>query len=250
MKKILFLLMFVVGNLVANAQSFSTQTSAHGDSVFATVNGVANINDFIINNTANPLTLKWHVLATPTFPSDWLVDTVFGICDDGTCRYNSSGQLWNGTSGTAFTASYPANATHDSLSDFHLVLNLSKATTFGTYYLQVLVADQGSSPAYTRVITFVINKAPSAVPVVSNQSNEVLLYPNPAHDELNVVYDPSADVKTIAVYNIIGKVMAVYKVSDPASANLNLENIPSGIYFVRLMNSHGEAVVTRRFTKQ
>jgi hypothetical protein len=88
-----------------------------------------------------------------------------------------------------------------------------------------------------------------SVPTITHSANDVLLYPNPANNELNVVYDGSADIKNIGVYNIIGKLLTVYKVSG-ASANLNLEHIPSGIYFVRLLNSQGNAVVTRKFTKQ
>jgi hypothetical protein len=74
-------------------------------------------------------------------------------------------------------------------------------------------------------------------------------YPNPAQNEVNVAYDANADIQNIALYSIIGKVLRVYKVTGN-SANLDLENIPSGFYFVRLMNSHGDAVATRKFTKQ
>jgi hypothetical protein len=77
----------------------------------------------------------------------------------------------------------------------------------------------------------------------------VSLYPNPANSEVNVVYDEAADIKSIGIYNIIGKLMTVYKVSGK-SANLNIENIPAGIYFVRLLNGQGQVVVTRKFTKQ
>jgi len=80
-------------------------------------------------------------------------------------------------------------------------------------------------------------------------SAEVLLCPNPANDELNLVYDANADVKNIAAYNMMGTVMAIYKVDGP-SANLNLEAMPSGIYFVRLSNSYGQEVPTKKFTKQ
>ncbi len=83
-----------------------------------------------------------------------------------------------------------------------------------------------------------------------SSNGEISMYPNPAHNELNVIFDAASDVKNILVYNIIGRVMSVYKITDSNSANLNLENIPSGIYFVRLINSHGEMVATRKFTKQ
>ena len=164
---------------------------------------------------------------------------------------NNGRQLWNGTSGTAFSATYGANSTDDSMGDFHLALNFASATSTGSHYLNVFVQDVTSGiGGYSKTMTFIINKIPAAVTNINNPENNIVLYPNPAHDEVNVVYDQGADVKNIAVYNIIGKVLAVYKVTNNTSANLNLENIPSGIYFVRLINSHGDVVVTRKFTKQ
>ena len=99
-------------------------------------------------------------------------------------------------------------------------------------------------------MTFIVRKNCAATNVNNTKpAEDFVLYPNPAYNELNVVYDASLDVKNIAVYNIIGKVMSVYKVSG-TSANLNIENIPSGIYFLRLYNSTGSVILTRKFTRQ
>ena len=228
---------------IINAQTFTVQH----DTVYQTY-APGNINDFITNISSSNIYIKWRVTDCD-FAADWLVDSVFGICDNASCRFNSSDQLWNPTtrSGSVFTSATYAPSV---VGDFHLSLDLTLASP-GTHHVTInLIDGTGGLGAYSKQITFYITKASTGVPTISNGSNDLLIYPNPAHDELNVVYDPSADVKTIAVYNIIGKVMTVYKVSDPAGANLNIENIPSGIYFVRFMNSHGEAVVTRRFTKQ
>ena len=104
------------------------------------------------------------------------------------------------------------------------------------------------STSETKTETFIVNKWPTSVPVVTND-DDITIYPNPAREELNVVYSNTADVKNIAVYNIIGKVMNVYRVSGN-SANLNLRNVPAGIYFVRLLNANGGVVATRKFTRQ
>ena len=192
--------------------------------------------------------MSWGVIGT-SFPADWLADTVLGICDAAACKQNTSGQLWNGTSGSTFNVAYPANATHDSIGDFHLALNLTHTTSTGSYWITVRLRD-GALGGTSRNITFVINKAAAAIPYVSNTENDIVLYPNPASSEINVIYNPTADVKNITIYNIIGHVMAVYKVTDNNSANLNLDNVPSGVYFIRLFNSHGDLVVTRKFTKK
>jgi hypothetical protein len=82
-------------------------------------------------------------------------------------------------------------------------------------------------------------------------ADDVIVYPNPAQgSDLNVVYDPAADIKRIAIYNLIGNVVAVYKVTGNNSANLNLDTLTPGIYFVRLYNTLGDVVVAKKFTRQ
>ena len=253
MKKILPLIVCFIGLLYSaklEAQTFSIE-AAPSDTVWQSITGSSTIADYITNLTSGTLTIKWRVNGT-NFPSDWLDSAALGICDDQYCRQNGSGQLWNGSLGTAFTAPYYANGTHDSVGDFHMQLNLSGATTTGTYYLNVSMQDITNGPVGSEIknTTFVVSKFPTAINNINSQEYNVVLYPNPAHDEVNVVYDANADIKNIAVYNIIGKMLTVYKVTNNTSANLNLENIPSGIYFVRLFNSHGNVIDTRKFTKQ
>ncbi len=235
-------------NSRVGAQSFSVQ-SAPSDTVivppFATT---ATPHNDIKNLTGSNLVIRWHVIATD-FPADWLTSVAFGICDNQLCRNNSSDALWNAgtSSGPAYNSTYYSNSTHDSVGLFDLTLDFSSATSSGTHYVTINLQEFGGSTS--KNITFIINKIPTAIPTVSSSVSDVVLYPNPARSELNVVYDASADIKNIAVYNIIGKAMAIYKVSGP-SANLNLEQMPAGIYFVQLVNSKGNVVVTKKFTKQ
>jgi hypothetical protein len=96
----------------------------------------------------------------------------------------------------------------------------------------------------------VIDRGISGMLTDLKETDETQLYPNPASQEINVIYNAAADIKSIAVYNLIGRIQTVYKVTGNNSANLQLEGMPPGIYFVRLFNSNGEAVVTKKFTKQ
>ena len=215
-----------------------------GDTIAATTVNTPVFNDITNNSTGN-IIIRWQVIATD-FPADWLADTALGLCDNNVCYGNSGGALWNAStmSGSVYTShAYepgPGGA-------FDYSPNLIGASA-GTHYITVKYTDLSSG---YRTATFVITRG--IVSVVSSVNNnisaDVNLYPNPARDELNVVYDANADVKNIAVYNIIGKVMAVYKVNGP-SANLNLEAMPSGIYFVRLANGNGQVIATKKFTKQ
>lgn len=239
MKKILLGLLLSSG-LLSSALSYGQSFTFAHDTVTSAVGGFTSIHNNITNTSSSGLTLSWRVIACD-FPTDWLLPSVIGVCDACTCISNTSNQLWNPSTsmGNTYTcAGYAASATND----FHLQLDLTAATSGGTHFMTVQVTETGNPPKY---MTFMINRVPVGIPTVTN--NEMVVYPNPAHDELNVVF--SGDVKSLAVYNIIGKVMATYRVTG-SSANISLENVPSGIYFLRLLNSQDNVVATKKFTKQ
>lgn len=241
MKKIILAVFSVLALSVTNTVK-ADSWGVWADTVYATVDSNAVLVDTILVTGSTSYALTWHVSASD-FPADWRTTAALGLCDNNQC-YNNTGttNLWDGSTGSNFTSNPYAPGS----GDYHMVLNLKTASA-GTHYMTVTL--QGASLT-SHTATFVINKpAVSVVPQVPH-ADDVVLYPNPAANELNVVYDASADVKTIAVYNLIGKAMTVYKVTANNSANLNLENLPSGIYFARLINSQGNVVVTRKFTKQ
>lgn len=238
-------ILFLSGNYTTKAQSFSVQKDT---AVFFWPGGTTAQN--FVNGVINPttvatdsITIQWKVIATD-FPSDWISNTtgssVTGVCDNNLCYIASA--LW--PSSSLMTSKKYGMGT----GDFHLQTNLSAAAT-GTHYMTVRMYNQ-AHPSDSVTTTFIINKWADAVPQAPKIVSDIALYPNPATNELNLRYDASADIKTIAVYNIIGRVMTVYKATDNTGANLNLENIPTGVYFVRLMNNHGDVVATKKFNKQ
>jgi Secretion system C-terminal sorting domain len=239
---------FVLSCLFIKLSSSTAQTfSVPHDTVYATVRGASIIHDDITNTTATQFKLRWHVLATD-FPADWLTPTAFGICDNLTCLANSGDTLlWRtatSTSGSNFLSDFYMPSVPGL---FDLNLDLSAATTLGSHWVTIAITDPGSF--YTKNITFVINKLPLGIKELQNTGAELTIYPNPARNDLNVVYDDLEDVKSIVLYNIIGKAVKVYRVNT-TSANLNLENVPSGIYFLRLFDSKGSLLVTRKFTRE
>ena len=192
------------------------------------------------------VTIDWKVISSD-FPADWV--PVYSICDNSLCTVGAG--LWTPSGGTLATKTSNPYGVAVGLTpggDFHMVLDFTNTVSTGCHYMTVRMNNH-SVPTDTTTETYIICNTTTGVPTVS-KADDILLYPNPAHDEVNIVYDANADVKNIAVYSIIGKVLAVYKVTNNSSANLNLENIPSGIYFARLMNSQGNVVGTRKFTKQ
>jgi len=232
MKKLILIIFITIGLISSknvSAQSFTVEY----DTIYATVGYSTNINDLITNITNNPITLNWKITST-NFPSDWL--NTLGICDNVTCYNNSSNSLHT-------TESY-----YSGVGDFHVQMDLSNTTSNGTYYITVSLSQQGN-PANNRTETYVITKAGLGVSNVNSADANITLYPNPASNNINVVYSENTGIKNIAVYNIIGKVLTYYKVSGN-SANLDISNIPSGIYFIRMLDANGNTVATRKFTRQ
>jgi len=237
MKKIL-LFVLGIGSLLnvntASAQAFTTQY----DTTFTTLApDVSTIIYNKINNTQDTnITIKWVVISTD-FPSDWMPNT--GLCDINLCY--SSAAIWSGTSGTTYTPSYAPG-----VGDFHMAITLPSSASNGTHYMTVSLRNQAAGESKTE--TYVINKWPTAVPTV-NGSDDISLYPNPATNNLNILYNENTGIKVAVVYNMIGKAMVVNKVSGN-SASINIESVPSGIYLIRLFNADGNVVATRKFTKQ
>jgi hypothetical protein len=114
-------------------------------------------------------------------------------------------------------------------------------------YYTINLKDANSG--YSKNVTYVLRKFSAGVANTSQHDAAISFYPNPAHGVLNVAFDESAGVRTVAIYNLIGKSVAAFKVNG-SNAQLNIDDIPAGIYMLRFLNGQGEVLATRRFTRQ
>lgn len=231
MKKLVRLFFGVIAAIYAQnaeAQSF-TFTS---DTVFATVSGSVNVHNDIRATGSNSMSYIWKVTES-NFPESW--KQAVGVCDNNLC-YN----------GVTINREYTSNP-FTGTSDFKLQFFSSMSTADnGKYYMTVNVHDPVSHTMDD--MTFVISKFPTSVGNTTKADDAISLYPNPASNELNVFFSQESDIKNIAVYNLIGKPVIVYKVTGTNSARLNIENMPSGVYFVRLIDGRGRVSAIRKFT--
>lgn len=235
MKKILLACLIMMSAAVSSFAQFST-----ADTVKAYVGTAPFYYAYINNTSGGSLTVKWQIIGSD-FPSDWLAD--LNICDNHICYTNSGGGLWNGTSGNLYTSDpYPAGPG----GDFHMVNNFTSVTP-GTHWLTVNIKDNASS--FNKNTTFIISRPTTGVTTVVKSDDDVVLYPNPAVNDLNVIFNDNAGVKNIAIYNVIGKAVNVYKTIG-TSARLDVSALPTGVYFIRLINAQGNIVATRKFNKQ
>ena len=70
--------------------------------------------------------------------------------------------------------------------------------------------------------------------------NDVMIYPNPATDIINVKGD---DIQYVEIYNTVGSRVISKNVID--SESINIANLTSGIYFVRIVDKQGNTSTTK-----
>lgn len=222
------------------AQTFTVPS----DTVYATIVTSSIVHDDITNITTAPMKLRWQVVAT-SFPADWLRPGAFSMCDNRTCIPNSGDTLlWRtatGLPGATFLSDYYL-PTSPGL--FDLTLDLTTATTIGTYWLTAAITDPGSS--YTRNVTFVINNLPLRVAAASKGEIGAAMYPNPAKNEVHV---ECKNAKTIVLFNGSGNVINV-QTADKTGTILDIQNLAQGYYFVKILDSNGGVLMFGKFEKE
>lgn len=236
----LFCGMLFFGSASASAQSFSV---VH-DTIYITTGGATySLPDSVLVMPTPSINIQWKILITD-FPPDWQYN--LGFCDPTACYVMSSlypsGSVQASSFGTGFGTSGGNIFTYSN--------DLTTATP-GCHYLRVRM-NNAAIPADTAMVTYIVCKPgiSQVAHITSTSEDEISFYPNPAINTLNVVYSEMLGVKNIAIYSIIGKQMNIFSTTDNKGAMLNIENIPSGIYYVRLLNENGVVIATRRFMKQ
>lgn len=83
----------------------------------------------------------------------------------------------------------------------------------------------------------------------SENKPELVVYPNPANDVLNINLSNANDVNTIRIYDLLGRmVQSETAMKNAASQKVNVSGLVKGLYFVVLEKANGEKV-TGRFVK-
>jgi hypothetical protein len=220
----------VIATYAASAQSFTLDKDS--SKMWWMSPGVMDIQIKAKNETASQITMSWKFTDHHTDPN-W---SFVGGCDNAGCYMFSTG----------VNATDVVEPGKDC--DFKFSYN-GDAGAFDSKSYSTIEITSGST---IKSATFVAYKT-KAVGIVSTilQDNDIAIYPNPAQSYIDVMYSPSSDVKTIAIYNLIGKAVSVYKVTDKNSARCEFNaDMPSGIYVVRVADSKGAVIATRKITRQ
>ena len=238
MKKFILSLSVILGLAAsneANAQFTIAKDTAKG---VASDYG-AKVTNTVTNTSPGTAKYDWKIISTNINSGSGAWYNDFGLCDNQQCYDKGvlSGSLQTSldvAAGSSMTMyiTYPTS--------------IASVTSFGPFYATVEVS-QGSAKD---TATWILNKWATGVGAVATKSSDnVVLYPNPVRDDLNIVFTGMNEVKSLGIYNLIGKQVSAYKVNG-TSASVNVENMPAGIYMLRLMDGQGHVVAVRKFNKQ
>ena len=105
----------------------------------------------------------------------------------------------------------------------------------GTNYYRLQMVDANGSAELSKIVA--VN--------ASTGNKSLRIYPNPAKDVLTIVTD--ANTEGVAIFDINGRLVLSVVNKNP---NVNIQNLASGVYFIRMMDKTGFTGSPVRFVKQ
>ncbi|WP_250434196.1 T9SS type A sorting domain-containing protein [Hanstruepera flava] len=91
------------------------------------------------------------------------------------------------------------------------------------------------------IITYDVSYMTLSVDTPTLDTTELLIYPNPVKDVMNIALQPGIQAKSVVIYNMLG---AQVKQANQAS-QIDISDLNSGIYLVKVTDSEGRDVVKR-----
>lgn len=225
MKKLFTLLTVLSSFYYAHSQSFTLskhQVNAEGpngtnqDALCTITNVSSDIND---------TNFKWTVVSYST-PMGWQSS----YCDTKDCYYGITMGM-NRTFNLRQNGSGPLKANFD----FQGVQ--------GTGCMTVLVSSV-KYPANTDTVTYCATAWPTAIRE-NTAPRSFSLYPNPAHDQINVNFN-AKDKFTVEIFNVLGCKVRSFT-QDANTLSIDISDLDKGLYFIRIREKNN--VLTRSFTK-
>jgi len=110
----------------------------------------------------------------------------------------------------------------------------------GTVYYRLKVIDLDKSYSYSRVATAIVN---------CDNAIDMDIYPNPTYGQANVSFSgfKTNNMREVLILNVKGDVVRSIKMDPLANNNLNVNDLVSGIYFLKLVDE--THVIQKKFVK-
>ncbi|MFT6717374.1 MAG: hypothetical protein ACJAUV_001308 [Flavobacteriales bacterium] len=231
MKKIyiLSILAFTV-SINTNAQNFNFTPTQHIDEDVQAENYSRHEMDMMTRDLSG-IQFKWELISN-TFLSEWS----YSLCDQGGC--------YVGIPPSGTMSPITDEQADNGMTGF-LILNLTASYYYGEGELVFYIYEAGNY-ANGDTATMYLNWAdPSATAIQEDVFGNVELYPNPVNNEL--VLNNIENMSHIEIIGATGQTVLTENLSQNIQ-NINLTDLPKGIYIAKLIHENGE-VNTRRIFK-
>ncbi|MCZ8284252.1 MAG: T9SS type A sorting domain-containing protein, partial [Bacteroidia bacterium] len=75
-----------------------------------------------------------------------------------------------------------------------------------------------------------------------NANSDILLFPNPSHDELTVSLGSTTIVQSYKVYSATGQEMISNQEAHVSKIDVNISDLSNGIYMMKLLTKDGRTI--------
>ena len=157
---------------------------------------------------------------------------------------DSISYLWDFGDGNTSTLSSPSH-TYSSIGMYTICLTVSSTTCSDTYCETAFVDTTANGSG---ILSINVQKM-LATGIAENKKQEslILLFPNPAHNSLDISYPFKKEDYTITITNLLGQPVLIQNVNDlsAGTVKLNIEDLNSGIYLLQINSKSGNTSKTR-----
>lgn len=199
-------------------------------------NYTINMYNYVRNSTQASLSVQWQIFEK-NLPNGW---GIYGFCDNATCRLETSPAITTG----AVQAAMPIPVGDSSLLEPRVKVPVEGDNGVGIIRVRVFTNTSADTA------TYIIYKTASSIAAISLNDTRVMLYPNPAENQLSVYMDKSLNASRIDLYNISGANLMQHAVAGKETASLDIGSLASGLYLVRITDARGALITSRKFNKK
>ncbi len=129
-----------------------------------------------------------------------------------------------------------------------LAESINATVTPGLYYTKV-VPFSGASSSQCYTLNVGLGSASKFVQTVTEESMDMVTYPNPVHDMLTLHIPKFAPTDMLTIYDMNGKVMVSQKITQ-SNTVINVQRFNKGMFFVKITEADGDETYSSKFLKQ
>lgn len=126
---------------------------------------------------------------------------------------------------------------------------ISRTYTAGTYFVRVYGYNNANNATSCYTLRVALGTASRETEIVSAGALKAQVFPNPAKDRLNINVNNLQAKTTIQLVDLNGRVVMSQQMVQN-NTSLDIRQIPSGMYLVRLNGTDGKSLFQQKFVKE